>query len=208
MVMKCSCCGADLSPEKPNCEYCGSSADLPRVPPGCALFERIKLSPQYQRRETPERHAALPKQPALATVIPILFFMIFIGASLLMAAMSAVMAREVESPIPLIMALLPLSFAVLGVCLAVQFARKRHQFGEAPVLAQAAVLVAKRTAISGGSGDSSASTAYFLTAEFEDGRREEFQAMTPDVYGRFAERDAGVLFTRGSFALDFDRVAL
>ncbi len=76
------------------------------------------------------------------------------------------------------------------------------------MLARPAVIVAKRMAVSGGSGDSSASTSYYLTAEFEDGTREEYQPMTPALYGRVAEDDAGVLFTRSSLALDFDRVVV
>ena len=32
--------------------------------------------------------------------------------------------------------------------------------------------------------------------------------MSSALYGRVAERDAGVLFTRASIALDFDRVAV
>ena len=30
--------------------------------------------------------------------------------------------------------------------------------------------------------------------------------MAPDLYGRVSEGDAGVVFVRGNFALDFDRV--
>ncbi|MCX7426948.1 MAG: DUF2500 family protein [Planctomycetia bacterium] len=82
-----------------------------------------------------------------------------------------------------------------------------REFQSAPVLAQAAIVVGKRTCLSGGSGNSSATTSYHLTAEFEDGARAEFQATRPDLYGCVSEGDAGVLFSRASVALDFDRVA-
>ena len=205
--MKCSSCGADMAPGSPTCEYCGSSAMSPKAAPAADLFEQIERSPQYEQRNSPERHAALPTYSGLAKAAPIAFFVVFIVAGLSMAAMAAIMAGEVGSPIPLLMGLVPLSFAVLGVFLIIQFSKKHHAFDQAAIVARAAVVVGKRTAVSGGSGDSSATTAYYLTAEFEEGARAEFQTMTPDLYGRVAERDAGVLFTRASLALDFDRVS-
>ena len=66
--------------------------------------------------------------------------------------------------------------------------------------------MAKRTAVSGGSGNTSATTSYHLTAEFEDGNRAEFQPIHAELYGRLVEGDAGVLFSRAWVALDFDRV--
>ena len=68
------------------------------------------------------------------------------------------------------------------------------------------IIAGKRTAVSGGGKNSSATTSYFVTAEFQDGRREEFATLTPQVYSKVAEEDAGVLFLRDQYALDFDRV--
>jgi hypothetical protein len=121
------------------------------------------------------------------------------------AAMSGSFGRGF-SLIPCVAVICPLAFVGLGVALGVTFFKKMRHYEESPVVARAALIVSKRLSVSGGSGDSSASTSYFVTAEFEDGSREEFQAMTPQLYGRLAERDAGVLFTRATLAVDFDRV--
>ncbi|NLE37166.1 MAG: DUF2500 domain-containing protein [Pirellulaceae bacterium] len=104
------------------------------------------------------------------------------------------------------MSVVPVGFVVLGVVMLAKAIRKARQYGEAPLEAHPALIVAKRTEVSGGSGDSSASTSYYLTAEFEDGRRAEFLPARPELFGRVAEGDAGVLFTRTDVALDFDRV--
>ena len=72
-----------------------------------------------------------------------------------------------------------------------------------PVETNNAVVVAKRTNVSGG-GDSEAVTAYFVTFEREDGSRREFR-VRPDDYGYFAEGDVGLLMNQGTRYLGFKR---
>jgi len=48
----------------------------------------------------------------------------------------------------------------------------------------------------------------FITAQFDDGRRDEFALTTPDLHGKVIQGDAGVLFVRSTFVLDFDRVVV
>ena len=109
---------------------------------------------------------------------------------------------------PALMALCPMSFVVIGVFLIVHLAKKASAYANAPIIARLAIVVGKRTAVSGGGKNSSASTSYFITVELEDGQREELQPMAHDFFGRVAENDAGVLFSRAKIALDFDRVML
>ena len=212
--MKCRSCGAEVPTGGVACEFCGSSAPSPVASVGHTtgaatnetLFARIKDSTDFARRNTPERQAALPKFPSFALVVPIVFFTIFIGIAVFMTGASIVMAGVAGSPIPALMSLCPMAFIGIGIFGMVTVVKKAKDFQGAVVVARPAIIVGRRTNVSGGSGDSSASTNYFLTAEFEDGTREEFQPMQADLFARIAERDAGVLFSRSKIALDFDRV--
>jgi len=76
-----------------------------------------------------------------------------------------------------------------------------------PVEAWPAVIIDKRTHVSGGSGNSSSHTSYFITCEAEDGERKEYQVWDGNLYGRITADDAGILFVRSGYGLDFDRVA-
>ena len=110
--------------------------------------------------------------------------------------------------IPIIMSIVPMAFVVIGIVMGVRFMKKYQAFNSSPVRGQAAIITSKRTAISSSDADSMTRTAtsYFITAEYEDGSRQELTVMEHSLFGRLAEGDAGVLFTRFEFALDFDRV--
>lgn len=73
-----------------------------------------------------------------------------------------------------------------------------------PMLAREAKIVSKRTNVSGGSGDTSASTTYFITFEFADRSRVEL-IVTGKTYGLLAEGDTGTLHNQGTRFLDFFR---
>lgn len=73
-----------------------------------------------------------------------------------------------------------------------------------PLITRNAVVVAKRTEVWGGSGDQSASTSYYVTFQFEDNSREEFQ-VKGSQYGMLVEGDAGELESQGTRFLDFRR---
>lgn len=67
-----------------------------------------------------------------------------------------------------------------------------------PRLTFPARVVAKRTHVSGGSGNSSASTRYYITFErIEDGARQEFRVDTK-AYSSLAEGDHGDLTHQGT----------
>jgi hypothetical protein len=70
------------------------------------------------------------------------------------------------------------------------------------------IVTGKRNHVSGGGQNSSARTTYFVTCEREDGTRQEYQVWDGNMFGRMSDDDAGVLFTKQEYGLDFDRVAI
>lgn len=220
--MKCSYCGAEIPLARGKCEYCGTAAEAARSPEVVsrdAVFEKVFASREYAKRNSPQRHAALPTIPVLMQVFPILFFVLFIGVAGFIAisfvGVSGAVgtigfgmhpAAGVFGLFGFVFALVPIGFVVLGVFLMKKHFDKIGSFQRSSIEGEAAIIVGKRTAVSGGGNDSSVSTSYFITVEFPNGRRREFATLTPDLYGKVAEGDAGVFFTRESFALDFDLV--
>ncbi|MBN2217445.1 MAG: DUF2500 domain-containing protein [Pirellulales bacterium] len=212
--MKCASCGADVLPGA-ICEYCGSTVDAvemngSRV--GC--FGQVKRSPEYARRNAPERLASVPNLPAAATIVPLVGLALFIAVAGFMTIMCWMMSHWASQDfgtgqglIPLAMSIVPMAMTGLGIFAFGKALRKSRELNQAPVEAEAVVIVAKRIAVTGGSNDGPAATSYHVTAEFEDGRRREFQTARPDLFGRLVEDDAGVLFFRADMALDFDRVS-
>jgi hypothetical protein len=73
-----------------------------------------------------------------------------------------------------------------------------------PILTRPAWIVTKRTNVWGGSGDTSASTNYYVTFQFEDNSREEFE-IKDSQFGLMAEGDQGELESQGTRFLDFRR---
>ncbi|NLS97702.1 MAG: DUF2500 domain-containing protein [Planctomycetaceae bacterium] len=208
------------------CEYCGSICDrvVPRAVAARSVsgdvFNEIRRSAAWANRDSSRRQVSLPQMPPLAAVAPFLFFAVFIAVSGFIALMALAMSgvfgfagMRMGGPlgggialVPALMALVPAGFVALGVVMFRKHRRTLNDFRNAPIESHPALIAAKRTQVSGGGENSSASTSYFLTAQFEDGSRKEFALMTPDLYSRLSEGDAGVLFVRGRFALDFDRV--
>ena len=75
-----------------------------------------------------------------------------------------------------------------------------------PVLTDMSKAVAKRTHVWGGGNNTSASTSYFITFEFENGERHEF-AVKSKQYGMIAEDDVGLLTYQGTRFHDFERTS-
>jgi hypothetical protein len=219
--MKCRSCGADNTPDATTCSYCGSRFPLTAEPEKQALFARIRSSAEYAGRDSPGRHARLPKVGAMQKAFLIVFFVMFIGGSGVMCVIAVGMAGifgafgaraggGFGAPLalaPLLFAVVPLGFVVLGIFLCQKMWKKMASVERDPVQAIPVVVVDKRTQVTGGGGNSSASTHYFVTCENEDGSRQEYQVWDGRLYGRMATDDAGILFVRAGYGLDFDRVA-
>ncbi|MET3729552.1 hypothetical protein ABID52_003133 [Fictibacillus halophilus] len=72
------------------------------------------------------------------------------------------------------------------------------------VLSVAAEVVTKRSEVSGGSNETSASTWYYATFQVESGDRMEFHVKAQE-YGMLVEEDKGTLTFQGTRYLGFER---
>jgi hypothetical protein len=219
--LKCPSCGADNPPETTSCSYCGTHLAVRPSAERSAIFARIRSSAEYADRNLPERVARVPRYTAVQKAIPIVFFAVFIGGSAMMLIVALGMAGVLGffgvrvggfgagfSLVPLVMAIVPAGFVVLGIFLLRAVQKKMHTIDSAPLETIPVIVVDKRTHVSGGSGDSSATTNYFVTCETEDGQRQEYQVWDGTMYGRMAHEDAGILFVRAGYGLDFDCVSV
>ena len=221
--MKCKSCGADNPVDIAACAYCGTHLPMSLPFKKAAIFALMKASDQYRQRDSSERQSRLPKYGAIQKTFLFVFFAMFIGVGGMMLIVLLGMAGlfglfgvefgggglgRAFSLGPLCMAVVPLGFVILGIFLVVKTRKKMHSIENDPVQAIAVIVVDKRTHVSGGSGDSSASTSYFLTCETEEGQRKEYQIWDGQMYGRISADDAGILFVRAGYGLDFDRVAV
>ncbi len=214
--MKCPSCGASLPEDSLTCEYCGSRTTPPSQQHDQDIFRRVKQSPQYADRLSAERAQRLPKPGVGQMVFVVIFFTIFCGISLFIAVMAIGIGGFASlsenafpfSLIPFCMGIVPIGMFAFGIFMAIKMFKLFQLMRDGKVDAVAAIIVGKRTQVSGGSGDSSASTAYFATFEFEDGERKEFMVYDGSLFGRISEDDAGILFSREKFAVDFDRVRI
>ncbi|MFC4410495.1 DUF2500 domain-containing protein [Chungangia koreensis] len=82
--------------------------------------------------------------------------------------------------------------------------RQWSQNNSSPRLTVPAKVVTKRTNTRGGSGDSSASTTYYVTFEVSSGDRMELQ-LNGQEYGMLADGDMGILSFQGTRYLSFER---
>ncbi|MEW4564956.1 DUF2500 family protein [Bremerella sp. JC770] len=209
--MKCPSCGASLPEDSSSCEYCGSRTTPPSQQHDQDIFRRVKQSAQYADRHSVERLEKLPK-PGIGQMIFLgVFFAMFCGIALFITVVAVGVASEMGIPyaiIPFCMGIVPLGMFGLGIFMAIKMFGRFQAMRDGKVEAVAAIVAGKRTQVSGGSGNSSASTAYYVTFEFEDGQRQEFPVYDGSLYGRVSEEDAGVLFSRAQFAVDFDRVRI
>lgn len=214
--MKCPSCGASTPVDAVVCAYCETRLVSPESSSRAAMFERIRCSREYLNRERAERVDSLPKVGILAKVLVPVFFGVFVLVAGFMVVMSVGMSGMVMgagfgggfSLIPLLMAIVPLGFIVVGITGGIYAWKQVDQADNAPLVSQGAIVIGKRTQVSGGGRNSSASTHYYATFEDEAGERDEYRLWDGMMYGRLSEGDAGVLFLRGNLAVDFDRVEM
>lgn len=202
--MQCQSCGATVPPDAFRCEYCGSHIASATGRLGPDVFAWIRRSRQYQYRDSPERIARLPKVGVLQQLPIAIFFFIFCGVALSMTVGMCGMGRLARPP--MMMGIVPLGMFVIAVFMAISLFHKMNVMNNGPLRTLPAVVVGKRTDVTGGGKNGSAQTTYHATFETEDGRRQEYQLWDGQMYGRLSDDDAGVLFLRDRYAVDFDRV--
>lgn len=199
--MKCPSCGASFPEDASTCEYCGSR--LPKEPIVSAdpseerIFQQIKESTAFAKRNDPSRIQQIPEPSALPMVGLAIFMVIWCGVGLFITAMFFMLTGP--------LALFPLAIVIFGVVGAATQANKFMSASGGRVESFPAIVAAKRTAVSGGEHTS---TSYYLTFEFEDGKRDEFPVYDGRIYGKVTEEDAGILYLRNRYAVDFERVRI
>lgn len=214
--MKCPSCGANTPVDAVVCAYCETRLVSPETSSRAAMFERIRNSREYLNRERPERVDSLPRMGMAEKMIAPIFLGVFVMASafifLMMVGMSGVFAGlglgSGFSLVPLFMAIVPLGFIVIGITSKIYAWKQINAADSAPLVTRPAFVTGKRTQVSGGGQNSSASTQYYATFEDESGQRDEFRLWGGTMYARLSDGDAGVLFLRGNLAVDFDRVEM
>ena len=82
--------------------------------------------------------------------------------------------------------------------------KQRNKNNNSPKLSVPVQVVTKRSNTRGGSGNSSASTSYYVTFQVESGDRMELK-MSGNEYGMIAEDDLGILTFQGTRYISFDR---
>ncbi len=216
--MRCPSCGADNPTDSVKCAFCQSQLPAASASDKKSIFSRVKRSDIYSRRNAPERHARLPKLGTIQKAFLSAFFLVFIAVSVVMCLMTLGMAGvfgflgsrsngfgAAMGLLPLLFAVVPIAFVAIGFFMLRKTRTKISTLENDPVQADAVVVVDKRTEVTGGTGNST-STHYFVTCEAEDGRRQEYQIWDGSLYGRVSVGDAGVLFVRAGYGLDFDRL--
>jgi len=218
---KCEHCGARaMRSESKFCEFCGS--ELP---------QRIVPQPEREAAHEPskaERFASLASHadasalegadtPKLGnrSIVPNLIFggflvlmAIFVSSAFGSSFGPSFGSRSSSSfpgqnsgGVPLIPMLM------FGMVLLLLFGGlvKNLRFNKQPVRKFSALVVDERVKVSGGGKNSSARTHYFVTLEFEDGRRREYRA-NEHAASRAAPGDMGIAFFKGSDLVQFGRV--
>ena len=203
---KCANCGA--APKEGDaefCSYCGT--ELPRRP------EPARAAPPSPYGDVQSRFVDLARHPDLPRAMRhtpsgakhliglgcgIAFSILFITVSMvIMGGMDLA-----EAPFPF--TLFPFLFVGIGLAIGIVSLVKLVSFSNSPLMRKPAVVVGERTRVSGGGNNSSASTNYYLTVEFENGRRKEY-ATDGRTVGIVSEGDMGVAYLKGDVLLAFDR---
>ena len=101
-----------------------------------------------------------------------------------------------------VMAVLIVSMIVIVIIVILKSLGQWKKDNNSPRLTVPASVVAKRTQVSGGHGDTS--TSYYATFQVDSGDRMELRVSGTE-YGQLAEGDRGSLTFQGSRYLDFKR---
>lgn len=103
--------------------------------------------------------------------------------------------------------ILLLAFTALGVGLVVYGLFRLIKVSTSRLSRGPAIVVDKRTAVSGGGQSSPASTTYYITLQLDDSDRHELE-VTGKLYGKITKDDAGVAYIRDRYLLDFRRLTV
>jgi uncharacterized protein DUF2500 len=182
----------------------------------------VSPSPALEMRERFDALAKYPRLPELLRREPGARAQYFQGvATAAVGIIFAVIALSIFStarsvtgfppgddhPFGNVFGLVCLFFVAVGILVVASSMKKTAAFAAAPLERLQVFVADKRTEVSGGGGDSSARTRYFVTIETREGRRTEVDA-TGKVAGKAVSGDVGIAYVKGGVLLDFERVQL
>jgi hypothetical protein len=199
---KCPDCGAPVPAARPTrCEFCGSELSGPTPAPapggGPARLRAIRETAAWAQAQ---RHT--PSNPTTAgAVVGVLFALLFC----LVPAFMMFLGRRISGawPFVLVCGLLML----FGVAILIGVLSRALRLLREPIRRLAAVVVDKRTEVSGGGRNSSSSTSYYVTVEDEAGQRVELSA-AGELFGVLTTGDTGVAFVLADHLLEFTRITI
>jgi len=202
--MDCTNCGASITRDSAKfCEFCGTELVRPEAPRPPTADEMI--SEGFRRlREHPDLSAMRRHRPRTSG-----FVGGYIAASVVGAVFTVVSLvifsgfNAAEAPFPF--SLFPLLFTFVGVGLFFYGISRAFRFANAPVEKDLVRIAGERVSVSGGGENSSASTTYYVTLEYEDGQRTEYLAGGRTA-GQVSEGDFGMAYLKESVLVDFWRV--
>ncbi len=199
-AFRCSQCSAPVTDDNwTSCPFCGIVLNKPTINPLRAATAPARFA---AARRHPDLERLLQLTPstsgfAASQIFLVFFLVIWIGATLFMSTVFAEVAG--------LAALLPLAMGVFGFVMVSRGLVKARSIRNAPLEREIVVLLDERTEVSGGGKDSSASTAYYLLVQGEDGARTEL-GCSAQVAGKVTAGDIGVAYRKGSWLADFQRI--
>lgn len=164
------------------------------------IFKRIKQSNAYAARASRQLPSAAGDYFGAGCLIA--FMAIWCLGALAMTAVFFFVGLAADPSIGICMGMIPGLMLVMGIAMVVMFFRRAAQYSQAPVQAEAALVVSKH------SRGGTESSRHYITLEFEDGQRREFRIIHDREAALIGIGDHGVAFTRLDVFLTLDRVPM
>lgn len=224
---ECANCGASEFGEHGECPYCGSRgvvhpvarvaarARTGRGDETAARFAALRAHPRFRAAMT-----ARPRVPSLgaSAVLPILFGLLFAGTAAGIGLSAHAVTRTVRhdrmpvfepfetasSAFDGVFSLFTGAFVLIGLAIAGYGVYRLVRWSGAETRAVAALVADRRTEVSGGGRNSSATTTYHVTLETPGGSRREY-TVRPSARGQAVAGEIGVAYVHDGTVIGFER---
>ncbi len=207
----CPHCDAKLrSRHQAYCEYCGGALPAPepttsgerRADDLARRFEELRRHP-----DLPEllRHNPSGQGLVLQSGCGVAFMVVFVVIALAITGVFAGVGGMAAGPFGSLFGVVPLLMAGIGVVGLVIAVKRLKAVSLSPLRRVPAVVLGKRTHVSGGGDSSQTSTQHYVTLETESGQRVECH-VSGRVSGLLKEGDLGIAFLKARHLLDFRRL--